>query len=173
LNGHEYDNCPEWLIGQFSPDGTTDVSKTITFGPETTLTVATCKQDLRQDFTDHYTKLQFDVFNEEETKFTGAYQCIDSFWEGDLRSVFAGSQFAPETLGTRSAKYRVRGIASKQCDPKIYPNIEPVGLLGSQVVDIFSLINGTQAEAGTTLSYSGTRDDGFIEWDTQEIPTKQ
>jgi len=40
-------------------------------------------------------------------------------------------------------------------------------------VDIFSLINGTQAEAGTTLSYSGTRDDGFIEWDTQEIPTKQ
>jgi len=177
LDGHTYDDCPEWLIGQFSPTGTPDVSGQAIFGAsitgegETTLSVATCKQDLRQDFTDHYTKLQFDVFNEEETKFTGAYQCIDSFWEGDLEGVFAGTQFSRATLGTNSAKYRVRGIKSAQCDA-IGPT-EPTGLLASQVVDIFFPNYGFEAEAGTTLSYSGHLDDGSIWWDTQEIPKKQ
>jgi len=172
LDGHSYDDCPEYLLGQFSPDGAGNAS---IFFADTTLTVATCRQDLRQDFVLHFTKLSFDVFNEEETKFTGAYQCIDSFWEGALEGVqFAGSQFSLNTLGTNSAKYRVHGIASAQCDPPTLPGkTAPVGLLGSQVVDIFSKINGTEAEGGTTLNYSGHQGDGSIEWDTQKIPDKQ
>ncbi|MGE3843953.1 MAG: ExeM/NucH family extracellular endonuclease, partial [Vicinamibacterales bacterium] len=80
----------------------------------TRLTLASCSLDLKQDWQPIYTKLKFDVWNEDEVKFTGAFECADSWHETDFGTNFdAGAQdFSLAALGTYAARYRAQAIAS-------------------------------------------------------------
>jgi hypothetical protein len=125
----------------------------------TRLTLSACTVDLRQDWQPAYTKLQFDVWNADEVKFTGAFECGDSWHETDFTTKFdAGLQnFAPEVLGTRSARHRVQAVKSQQC-----ADSRAAGLLGVQST---TLIPGVQTfTVGTTLSGAG-KFAGEIFWD--------
>ncbi|MGE3840175.1 MAG: hypothetical protein AB7I50_01175 [Vicinamibacterales bacterium] len=176
LNGLQYDQCPEYLIGQFTPNGAPGAAGPIRVQAQR-LAVTACQLDLRQDWVLRLTKLKFDVWNEDEVRFTGAYDCADSWHETEftdglsvapntttltgIAGIDAAAQnFQFSTLQTFSARYRVRGIASDRCaDPDT--RIIPVGLLG---VHSARLVGGLGDMIGTTLAGAGKTSD-IIRWD--------
>jgi len=139
LNGLEFDACPLYLIGQFSPPSPGNFPAGAIPYYSNRLAVVSCTQYLNQDWHPVWTKLQFDVWNQEEVKFTGAYECADSWHEtaflpgvvgqatatgvpntigpGFIDGIdAAGQNFLFDTLGTYAARYRVQGVKSTQCD---------------------------------------------------------
>jgi hypothetical protein len=185
--GENYDACPQYLIAGFTPFGAAaDLEPGIFFGNfGNRLSISTCNQDLKQDMVPHFTKLKFDVWNEHEVKFTGAYQCIDSWYESFLTQLGANPEAFPgqgaeifrvDTLGTLSARYRVEGIPSDVCPFAT----EPAGLLGVQASRLGFLNDPNDLNSavlagvtGTTLNTAGAHA-GFVRWDTQpaEIPER-
>jgi len=127
LDGLGYYACPKYNITEFVPYG-----GALGNGPD--LTLWPCKQDLRQDRTPTCTKAKFDIWNWNEVKFTGAYQCFKCFYEGFLWEVgspgwvqkrgpgFGGEKFWLSNLGIDTgltlgptwtpARLRVQAIAS-------------------------------------------------------------
>ncbi len=80
LNGTEYDYCPSYLVYNFFAQGADGAGAS-------TLSLSPCQQDLRQDKTPICTKAKFDIWNEDEIKFTGAYQCVKCYFEGVLTNI--------------------------------------------------------------------------------------
>ena len=75
LNNSDYDACPNMLLGNFiASDGTAG-------GPQTTVTLASCNEDLRQNFTPTVTKLTWTFYNQDEGQRTGFHICADSWFE--------------------------------------------------------------------------------------------
>jgi hypothetical protein len=164
--GKNYDACPAYLVGHFTPAGTAVQFNGVVSFDQNLLTLASCKQDLRQDHGLTYTKAKFDVWNAQEVKFTGAYACMNS-WEdislGDDVDVNGGN-FA---VGTGAASFRVQGVASDQCDFET----EATGLVGvlshKFTVTDFALEAESSAATAVNLNTAGFRDDGFILYDPQ------
>ena len=168
LNGTVYDMCGKYLIGQFSPTGavlTTNRGDAMFL--QNRLVVSSCTQDLRQDYNIHVTKLNFDIWNAHETKFTGAWDCADSWHETILggKYLVKGAQpqnFTAASLGTGAAYYRVEGQKSTQCDniaqwkqiDGTATKAEAVGLVGVQstLIDL----DGVVVAVGTNLNQAGT-----------------
>jgi hypothetical protein len=178
-----YDACPLYNIANFMPNGSY-------LGPsgyslrtiDNDLAVASCNQDLRQDFNVHITKLQFTVWNEIENSFTGAFQCVDStdfvgLSYADNESLVNPHNFDYSTLGTPNARFQVQGVKSTQC-ALIVPNpakpstniiipSENAGLLGvltsSTVVSSDSVSSETN-ELGSTTFGAGL-EAGYVLWD--------
>jgi hypothetical protein len=177
-----YDQCPLYQIGQFSPRFA--VGRPLV--ADNRLAVATCNLRLQQDWTPEWTKLHFDVWNEDEVKFTGTYECADSWHETEFNpgtsnwdgtGAFSGrpyndgvdaaaQNFAPGTLGTYSARYRVQGIASTQC-----PSSEDAGILAVQSTTLDAGDVIVSHYIGTTLAAAG-KIAGSIVWQTglDEVP---
>jgi len=126
LNGTtQYDACPQYLIFNFVP---------YSMEIEPDLTLVPCKQDLRQDRSRTCTKAKFDVWNSNETKFTGAYQCMLCWWEGLLGEIgtknnqygvtynavtgYGWDKFSYYSLKTYAARFRAQGVASTVCKNK-------------------------------------------------------
>lgn len=180
LDGKEYDYCPKKLIGHFTPVG----ARFDNMGQDdwdlrtrnNDLTVATCNQDFRQDGIFHFTKLKFNVWNEHETKFTGAHQCIDSWYETYLEDIQNnGANFSYQTLKTTDARFKVRGMPSSVCDReefhkdrKKYPAIktEDAGLVGI-LSRLIQFGEGDYAVAGSNLHGLGLKS-GFVAYDPHE-----
>ncbi len=84
----------------------------------TDLTLVPCIQDLRQDRVPTCTKAKFDIWNENETKYTGAYQCLKCWFEGYLGDIgsytigYGGEKFWYKNLHTTAGRFRVEGIPS-------------------------------------------------------------
>lgn len=143
-----YDACPTRLIGQFSPVGAVlpAADKNAAYVANR-LTVVSCTQDLRQDRVPVYTKLQWEVYTDDEVGFTGAYACTDSWfqtWLGDKVSDDYASpppyvgvvdedgwmSFVAEYIHSNAASYRLESVESSVCgDPA---SQRKVGLLGLQ-----------------------------------------
>lgn len=131
-NAQEYDACPTYLIfnfftydktGERPPIGLDGEAAEVTIG-RTSLTLVPCHQDLRQDRAPTCTKAKFDVWNENEVKFTGAYQCIKCWFEGYLNTLgtsagprggVGGGKFTWQGLHTTLGRLRVQGVASTVC----------------------------------------------------------
>jgi len=205
LNGLEYDACPLYQIGQFTPvvaNGAGNPAQFVAgaFNPGTVpvqwnrLAVTGCNLNLNQDWTPVWTKLQFDVWNAEEVKFTGAFECADSWHETDFRPGTvaqnngvptpgvpgfidgfdaAAQNFDANTLATYSARYRVQGVKSSQCDRTKGTSNDTVAAVSTQAVGIVAvqstvLQNGTGTTdlVGTTLAAAG-KFNGKIVWDVE------
>ena len=102
------------MFGQFSPSGSPTPIGAL-YGT-TTIDISSCKQDLRQDYAWNVTKLQFDVWRYDETRYTGAYECANSYFEGALDRISVMPQNFNNRLLKGPAYYRVQGVASTQCD---------------------------------------------------------
>jgi hypothetical protein len=200
LNGVEYDSCPLYQIGQFTPvnvelpadqrpteEPVYDPGKEPLLVWGNRLAIVGCNLNLQQDWTAVITKLQFEVWNEDEVKFTGAFECADSWHETTFAppSLFqpAGSADASEvvslgggpldsaaqnfqynTLGTFSARYRVQGIKSTQC-----PNSVQVGVIAVQSTSVSNTNHRYDFDmVGTTLAAAG-KFPGRIVWDPQGV----
>jgi hypothetical protein len=162
-----YDACPVYLIANFSPGGATfSTGRSSVQYLDNNLAVASCNEDLRQDFAIHLTKLKFTVWNAKQTAFTGSYICADSVREfgldpGDAPSDMVHPEnFSFNVLGTTDARFQVFGIVSTQC-----PGSEATGLVGvlTTSIDIAGKLSET-TELGATLQGAGA-ESGFVLWD--------
>jgi hypothetical protein len=162
-----YDACPAYLIANFSPGGATvSTGRSSLQYLDNNLAVASCNEDLRQDFVIHLTKLKFTVWNAQQTAFTGSYICADSVREFGLDPADAPPDMKhPENfrfgvLGTTDARFQVSGIVSTQC-----PGSEATGLLGvlTTSIDIAGQVSET-TEVGANLQGAGV-ETGFVLWD--------
>jgi len=101
LNGNEYDYCPAYLAYNFyAYDGWVGIDYGSEFpwdhlavAGNSYLSLSPCQQDLRQDRSPVCTKAQFNIWNENEVKFTGAYQCVKCYFEGVLTGI-GGSKWS-------------------------------------------------------------------------------
>ena len=175
LDSVKFDSCPQYMIGQFSPTGTVLPGPApVVFG-NTRVVFVGCNIALNQDWVPTWTKLQFDVWNEEENKVTGAYECADTWHEMYLVSNTAApnwpfptadaasSNFSIDTVGTAAARYRVQGNKSTQCRPLVGADAVAVGVLAIQSTDL-AVGNGIAA-IGTNLTAAGKLPTGKIIWD--------
>jgi len=117
LDGTHWDWCPQYLITSFLP-AVYPTGTVIHGNPD--LALWPCKQDLRQDREPTCTKAKFDIWDYNEWKYTGSYQCFKCFFEGFLHRVgdklglyggdyskwvykrgpgFGGEKFLVDTLG--------------------------------------------------------------------------
>jgi hypothetical protein len=162
-----YDACPSYLIGHFTPRG---VNATTNFGgefvTENFLSVASCNLDFKQDYVPHFTKLKIEVWNEQEVKFTGSFECSDSTkWLPLSTTDVAPENFDANVVQSVAAQLKVKGVASTQCPPVAGRNTENSGLVGVLSAQVF-----TQSDpgfAGTSMNGAGAQA-GFILWDAQD-----
>jgi hypothetical protein len=175
-----YDACPQYMLVNFTPAGSE-----LTDGTYPDLTLVPCKEDLRQDRIPTCTKAKFDIWNANETKFTGAYQCIKCWYEGVLEGIgqvdktgFGGDKFSLRTLKTYANRLRVTGVASSVCvnkfktgDTDYAPGKDKC--IGGQVATPFVglMLYGFPIDAfypitGYTPHGAGADGSGFVLWDT-------
>jgi hypothetical protein len=195
LNAPGYDACPQYLLFNFFAIGShidLDGGGSANFD-ETDLTLVPCSQDLRQDRVPTCTKAKFDIFNENETKYTGSYRCIKCWFEGYLDQIavqkpgkgFGGDKFVYKNLHTTVGRFRVAGVKSTVCD-KVFLNPDGTDkctggqtdspLLGLINTEIRFIAAPFDALAGTTPSTAGAGIRTAIRWDIQggspEVPVQ-
>jgi hypothetical protein len=147
------------------------------FVNENRIAVASCALNLQQDWTPVYTKLQFDVWDSNETKLTGGYECADSWHESIFTDIDAAAQvFTKSTVDTDALRYRVQGVKSTQCKPTV-AETKAVGVLAIQstLIDFGKVIvgdpssTGLLAATGTNLTAAGkaTQPENKIVWDPE------
>lgn len=179
-----YDACPQFLAtdfvakgGVFPMDGWWGDGRVL-FGLETDLTLVPCKQDLRQDRFATVTKAKYDIWNEDEVKYTGAYQCFKCFFEGVLSDTqklgFGEEKFTADALHSSKGRLRIQGIKSAVCDGKFTDPIH-----GNAIVSVDSPLLGVSAktfvtynndlttyfQGGSNLNTAGADPTGFIKYD--------
>jgi hypothetical protein len=177
-----YDACPQYLVENFiaADDG----------WYQPALALAPCKQDLRQDRIPTCTKAKFDVWNENETKYTGAHRCIKCWYEGWLSELetpgkpngfgFGSDKFTYRGLHTWLARFRVTGEASTVCNKKfLTPDTQYApgsdkctgGQVKSPLLGVLwhelAGPGGWDYMIGTTPHTAGYDGSGFVLWDVQ------
>ncbi len=140
LDGIEYDNAFERLVFEFYATGAAVFGRFVP-GPvfvDTDITLHPVSADLRQETNGPViTKARFDIWNEDETRFSGTERCINC-WDQTLMSNYgAPNHFTRAVLGTDKGKARVDGIASQNC-----PLSVDAALLGITVKRIIYLSKG-------------------------------
>lgn len=118
LNGLEYAPCFSDLLMNFQAVG----SNAYTGGNQivvsnTDLTINVVSADLRQETTGPVTtKASFDIWNDNETKFSGLDRCV-SCWDQRLLSNYSlPNHFLIQNLQTHIGKARINGLASQLCN---------------------------------------------------------
>lgn len=173
LNGVDYDACPKYFLGNFVSSGAG-----YGFFKDTDLTVVPCKEDVRQLRTPTYTKVKFDIWNENEVYYSGATQCIKCWFDGYLSKI--SSKFTYKSLHTAAARFRAYGVTddalcrTKLNDKTLTTVATPlIGLLVEHL-DFGFGVNAAEAPiVATTASTgfgSGTDSTGFIKWDPLALP---
>lgn len=119
-----YDACPQYLTYNFFSRGSS-INLPLGEGDatflDTSLTLVPCHQDLRQDRHPTCTKAKFDIWNENEVKYTGVHQCVKCWFEGYLGNIgkngegLGGAKFLYRNLHTIVGRFRVQGMASTAC----------------------------------------------------------
>jgi hypothetical protein len=115
LNGSNsdkgYDACPGYLTFNFFAEddfveGAGGLGQGIDFtAGASDLALTPCKQDFRQDNGPICSKVKFDIWNENEAKLTGSYQCIKCWFEGILSEIGGDSDYWNKCdLGTKCKK---------------------------------------------------------------------
>jgi hypothetical protein len=167
LDGTEYEWCPDYLIGHFTPaGGTIDPGFANPYRvADNFVTVASCTEDLRQDRKNVYTKLQFEVWNAFENKFSDPFECADSYHQFSLNDLDNSPQLDVGTLGDNAAYFRLEGVESDQC-PAYTPLTQAVGLVGIIHTKYVEDYTRDELDAGTNLIGAG-KQAGSILWDKQ------
>ena len=78
------------------------------------IAIVPCKQDLTNGGPPTVTKLEMDVWNEDETKFTGAWDCLDCFYERKMEDIH--DNFTIWFLKAQAAHARIWSVKNSVCD---------------------------------------------------------
>jgi hypothetical protein len=158
-----YDACPKYLTFDFlaEPSGPTKTDGT----DFNNLALVPCKDDLTctDDCTaaNPSTKINYTVWNENEVKYIGIYQCASCAYESyfaKLKRQRNVNYFMKKYLNTPSGRVRVQGLASCKCGEDSI-STPLIGVLSAHYRTV-SDISGT---TGTT-SGKETSDYGYIKY---------
>ena len=168
LDGSEYDFCPNLLLMDFCAVGTDLLSsETVPVSVDTDLTLFPVKLDARQETEGHVTtKAKFDIWNENEVKFSGTERCI-TCWDQKLLGLYdPPNHFSRWTLQTNAGRARIDGLGSTVvCGP----NAVDAPMLGT-AMKLLSFNDGADLDlAGTNLAGAGY-EAGFILYDPLPPP---
>ena len=168
LDGSEYDFCPQLLLMDFCAVGTTMLSSdTVPVSVDTDLTLFPVKLDARQETEGHVTtKAKFDIWNENEVKFSGTERCI-TCWDQKLLGLYdPPNHFSWYTLQTNAGRAQIEGLGSTVvCGPEAVD----APMLGT-AMKLLSFNDGADLElAGTNLVGAG-HEGGFILYDPLPPP---
>jgi len=160
FDGFQYDFAPSQLLLDFFASGATiaDTGAGHSFVAETDLTLLPMFLDLRQDHEGpFYTKADFDIWNMNEVKFSGAEKCIWCWDQALLSNYPPPVHFLVGNLQTAKGKARIDGVSSTVC-----PDSIDAALLGvaAKVLDV----NGATVTAGLELIAQG-RESGRLQHD--------
>lgn len=173
LTGTEYDACPQYYNANFISS-----MSDYAFYHDTELTVVPCKQDLRQDREATVTKVLFEIWNENETKYTGTTQCVKCWFEGLLSEI--SGQFTAKVLHTFAGRFRASGVASPVCKPladAAGTRVQATPLIGLAVEQLdfgygnkdYGHRRGFTVTTATEGFGAGLDATGFIKYDTGPI----
>ncbi len=166
FDGAEFDHGPDLLMLDFQAPGSAALGNGLrSIGVDTDLSLMALDLDLRQDNGGPVTtKAEFDVWNENETKFSGTKRCLTCWDEALLSDYAAPNHFLRYNLQTDRGKARLDGVASTACSESA-----ETPLLGT-AAKVLSFDSGLDtALAGTTLVGMGTQE-ALIQADTTSIP---
>jgi hypothetical protein len=162
LNGAEYDNCPGYLVYNFFSADEESTEPLFT-ADGSVLSLSPCQQDLRQDKTPVCTKAKFDIWNENEAKLTGAYQCVKCWFESELDEIgaltwqgcdvtkiangkckftgFGGNKFTVDVIHTDLGRFRVNPLATTDTFAACKGVFSKLDLDGKTLVDVCPAAN--------------------------------
>jgi hypothetical protein len=169
LDGFQYDIAFGSLLLDFYASGTTALSGgNVTASVNTDLTLHPVTLDLRQDGGGPVlTKVEAEIWNENENKFSGTRRCI-CCWDQTLLSDWSRSEAIPNhfllnALGTDKGTARLTGVASFECDYGEICGIEPrrVPIAGFNGLDL-SRDASLLGLATKFIAFSG----GVVKYDT-------
>jgi len=114
LDGKEYDQCPDYVKFTYVKPGRAEGvgSSPLTAG-YSHIAVASCTQDLRQDKMQHFTKLQFSIYDADENPLSGSWDCIDTWRYVRLDEIDHNAANFAFNLKTTTAVVQVRGVGAK------------------------------------------------------------
>ena len=182
LDGVEYESCFDYVVLDFYATG----ASALTGGPDvevavdTDLTLLPMLVDVRQDGMGGFTtKAKFDIWNQNEVKFSGTERCITCWDQALLGQYELPNHFLRAHLQTNKGKARIDGMASIVCDeygPQGQPILLSVDapLLGvaAKVLDFYTSLAPDRGYAGLTLV--GTGDEvGVLRYDVLSPPPEQ
>jgi hypothetical protein len=158
-----YDACPAYNTVSFMPNGST-LGNLVT--ASNYLAIASCNQDLRQDYILQTTKLLFTVWNSLGQSYSETYQCVDSvvfvpLVDGNTNLVNA-TNFDYKTLGVAGAQFIVQGAPSARCPV----GTETAGLLGV-AVSLVRTSGGTTEDLVASGTHEAGSTPGYVYWDAQ------
>jgi hypothetical protein len=120
LDNLEYGQPPALLLMNFQAVGSAAWSNSRQVVTNTDLTLHPVEADLRQESNGPVaTKAHFNVWNENEVKFSGAYRCITCWDQTLLEDYGVPNHFLLNTLQTDHGKARIDGLASQLCDDSV------------------------------------------------------
>ncbi|HNQ23739.1 MAG TPA: hypothetical protein PKK06_11650 [Phycisphaerae bacterium] len=168
LNGVEYDYCFDLLLMDFYAVGSTGLNYNgHTIDVDVDLTLLPMTIDVRQDSNGWVkTKAKFDIWNQNEVKFSNTEWCIKK-WDQRLLSdggIPAPNSFYRFFLGTNKGKARIDGMASSVC-----PDSIDTPLLGVRALILDFTAGADTAMAGINLVGMGTQT-GCVHYDLLAPP---
>lgn len=152
LNGVDYDYAYDKLLMDFYCTFLTDTRArglNLAFLIDTDITLHSVSADLRQD-TDGpiTTKAKFDLWNENEVRFSGTEKCITCWDQTLVRNYPAPNHMLCENLQTLKGKARIDGMGSTQC-----PLSVNAAILGIQI-KLIALITAPAGGRATSFAAS-------------------
>ena len=161
LNGVEYDACYDALLFDFYSSGAAPFSGSgLTGAADTDLTLFTVESDLRETgFGLVSTIARFEIWNQNETKFSGTQRRITCWHQMLLSDYGIPNNFLRATLQTDRGKARINGLGSTSCDPRDLP-AALLGVAAKRIV--FSGAATGSASTGGTLIGQGCEDASIL-----------
>ena len=169
MDGVEYSRAFDQLLLNFQAVGSTAYSGPRSVISVTDVTLHPVSADLRQE-TDGpvTTKAHYDVWNQNETKLSGAYRCI-TCWDQTLLSNYGiPNHFLIQTLQTNHGKARIDGQMSQMCDTADVTS-EPAAILGLSF-KLLRIDGGADWAASGTNMFGMGFEDAVIEYDVLGPP---
>jgi len=179
LNGAEYAPGFAELLFNFQAVNSSAFSGPRLVTSNTDVTLHPISADLRQETEGPITtKAHYLVWNQNETKLSGAFRCITCWDQTLLSSYGTPNHFFLNTLQTDHGKARVDGLASFLCDVDVDGDgvldvvSQPASLLGI-VAKLMSIDAGSDyAAAGSNMFGMGT-ENAVIQYDPEGAPPEQ
>ena len=154
LDGVEYDLAFDKLLLDFYASGSFALSgANCAVFADTDLTLHPVLVDLRQESIGPIsTKARFDIWNQNEVRFSGTERCI-TCWDQTLLSQYgAPNHFLITNLHTDKGKTRIDGVSSIRCSSSV--NAAMLGVASRQVTFFCAAGTGFD-QAGRTLVGQG------------------
>jgi hypothetical protein len=157
FDGINYDLGFDRLVLDFYASGTLALSGgSRVVGIDTDLTLHPISTDLRQDNRGPIkTKAKFDIWNQNEVRFSGTEKCITCWDQALLSGYAATNHFLLGNLQTDKGKARINGEASTVCDTPDFRSVN-ASLLGVSVRLLSFDAGQASAATATTLVGQGT-----------------